>query len=201
MLLSQIPVVHESAQGSSTDGVAVTSYGKGQLVGTTYTVPAHGQIDLNLKLQLQCVTPEQIKTMNELIRGLLDASHKHEFDNLNKTEISGGLSFFSFFSGGAKASTTNTNHTMDKWGLSKADQTRIISEMMKLANKMNVLDYKGTIYNKDFDYSVSGNLFGIVMDCTVQQGTSSSQFRAIAPGVHLADPTGTAALPTVGQLY
>jgi len=201
MLLSQVPTVHEYSQGGATDGVAVTSYGKGQLVGTTYTVPAHGQIDVNFELQLECVTAEQIKAVNELIRGLLDVSRQHEYDNLNKTEASGGLSFFAFFSGGLKSSTTNTNHTMDKWGLSEDNQKKIISEMMTLANKMNQFGYKGTIFNKDYDYSVSGNLFGIVMDCTVQQGTSSTQFRALAPNVHLADTSGTATLPTVGKLY
>jgi hypothetical protein len=201
MLLSQVPTVHEYAQGGATDGVSITSFGKGQLVGTTYAVPAHGQIDVDFQLQLQCITPDQVKAMNELIRGLLDASHQHEYDNLNKTEVSGGLSFFSFFSGGLKATTTNTNHTMDKWGLSEEHQKKIINEMMKLANKMNKFNYKGTIYNKEYDYSVSGNLFGIVMDCTVQQGSSSTQFRAIAPAVHLADATGTATLPIVGKLY
>jgi hypothetical protein len=201
MELALMPTVHGAEEGAAQDGVAVTSYGKGQLVGTTYTVPAHGQIDVNFKLQLQCVTPDQIKAMNDMIRGLLNASEQKKYDNLNTTKVSGGLSFFAFFSGGLKADTTNVNHTMHSWGLSPKDIAKIVTAMMKLANTMNKFEYKGTIYNKDYSYAVSGNLFGVVMDCTITQGTSQQQVRMIAPDVHLHDSGSGDSLPSVGKLY
>lgn len=201
MDLALIPTAHSFEQGSATDGVAVTSYGQGQLTGATYTVPAHGQIDVEFSLKLQCVTPDDIKAMDELIRSLLKASEQHKYDNLNKTSVSGGISFFAFWSGGVKADTTNTNHTMTKWGLSEKNQEKIVDKMMQLAMKMSTFKYKGTVYNKDFDYAVSGNLFGIVMDCTIQQGTSSNQVRCLAPKAHLTDESGAAALPATGKLY
>jgi hypothetical protein len=89
---------------------------------------------------------------------------------------------------------------MDSWGLSEANQAKIVSSMMALAQKTNHFSYHGTIYNRDYDYDVSGNLFGIVMDATIQQATTHNQVRFLAPQVHLQSPDGTT-LPIVGNLY
>ena len=115
--------------GGAQDGVAITSYGQGQVTGT-YTVPAHGQLDVNITFYLQCVTQADVSNMNDMIRGLLDASHQHVYDDLQKTDIHGGLSFFGFFSGGVSASYSDTKHTMDSWGLSEANQQAIVNAMM-----------------------------------------------------------------------
>src|SRR6516165_3358346 len=93
---------------SATDGVAVTSYGRGQLSGAIFTVPAFGTIDLDLTMRLLCVTPDDVNTLSALIRSLLDASHQHSFDELEKTDISGGLSLGLFFSFGVSASYSDT---------------------------------------------------------------------------------------------
>src|SRR5580704_11463898 len=66
-------------------GVAVSSYGQGQVTGALYTVPAHGEITVDFKLKLICVTPEQVQDLNNLIKSLLDASHQHVYDELSKT--------------------------------------------------------------------------------------------------------------------
>ncbi|MBQ4822733.1 hypothetical protein [Aquimarina sp. MMG016] len=91
-----------SKNGVSTDGIAVNAYGQGQCSGATYTVSAHSTIDVDFTINMLCITPDNVKTLNDLIRGLLSASKQHEYDELSKKEVSDGISFFSFFSGGAK---------------------------------------------------------------------------------------------------
>ncbi|MCE2570704.1 hypothetical protein [Motilimonas eburnea] len=188
-----------AAKGEATNGVAVNAYGQGQCSGVTYTVPAHGQIEVEFEIKMQCITPEGIESMNKLIRGMLDASKQHEYDELSKKSISGGISFLPFF-GSAKASYEDTKHTMDKWGLSEKNQEEIVTKMLALANEMNTFKYKGTVYNKDYDYDVTGNMFAIVMDCEIKKEEQSSQQRYIGPDAHLTTNEGET-LPAVGKLY
>ncbi len=188
-------------QGTSTDGIEVNAYGQGQCSGVTYTVPAHATIDVNFDINMQCITPDNVKALDSLIKSLLDASKQHEYDELSKKESSGGVSFFLFFSGGVKSSYSDTKHTMDKWGLSEENQQRIVDAMLKFTNEPNTYKYSGTITNDKYDYSVSGNLFGIVMDCTIQKGESHQQIRVLAPNVHMNSSDGSGSLPVVGKLY
>ena len=187
--------------GGNETGVAVSAYGQGQVTGTMYTVPAHAQVHVDFKLKLNCVTPENVRTLNSLIRSLLDASHQHSFDELEKTEVSGGVSFFGFFGwGGASASYSDTKHTMDSFGLSERNQEAIVDAMMKIAQEVSEFNYSGTIFNREYDYDVTGNLFGIVMDATIQQNQYQHQLRFLAPNVHLESSDGSR-LPSMGQLY
>ena len=187
--------------GSATDGVAVNAYGQGQCSGVTYTVPAHGDIKVAFKLKMQCVTPANVDALDKLIQGMLSASNKKKYDQLTKKSTSGGRGFFLFFSaGGSRTSTTQTTHTMTEYGLTTEQQTKIIDAMLKMANEVNTFNYKGTINNSRYDYSVSGNLFGIVMDATIQKGESHTQLRFLAPNVHLDGDNGSS-LPSVGKLY
>ena len=189
------------ALDSSEDGVSVDSYGQGQLTGVTYTVPAHGDIEVDFELHLLCVTPADIINLDNLVKSLLDASKQHLYSDLAKTDVSGGLSFFDFLSGGVKASYSDTKRNMEKWGFSPKNQGVIIQKMMEIAMKTNDFSYKGEIKNTDYDYSVTGNLFGIVMDCTIKQGSTTHQIRALAPKPHLQDPNSGATLPTGEKLY
>ena len=187
--------------GGNETGVAITTYGKGQVTGLLYTVPAHGVINVDFKLKLLCVTPEDVRNLTTLIRSLLDASHQHLFDELQKTDVSGGASFFGFFGwGGASASYSDTKHTMDSFGLSERNQQAIVDAMMKVAQQVSEFNYSGTIFNRDYDYDVTGNLFGIVMDAVIQQDQYQHQVRFLAPNVHLESADGST-LPSVGQLY
>ena len=187
--------------GSAKDGVSVTAYGQGQVTAATYTVPAHGEITVDFELDILCVTPDDVNTLSALIRSLLDASKQHVYDDLQKTDISGGASLFLFFSAGVSASYSETKHTMDSWGLSERNQEKIVDSMMDLAQKTNHFSYKGTVYNRDYDYDVSGNLFGIVMDADIQMTQSHNQVRFLAPNVHVQSPDGAATLPVIGKLY
>jgi len=184
-----------------TDGVSIASYGQGQVTGGMFTVPAHGEITVDFELKMLCVTPQDVQNLTALIRSLLDASHQHVFDDLQRTDISGGASLFGFFSFGVSASYSEVKHTLDSWGLSETNQETIVNNMMKIAQKTSDFNYSGTIYNRDYDYAVTGNLFGIVMDATIQQQQFSNQLRFLAPNVHLKSPDGTATLPAIGKLY
>lgn len=182
-------------------GVQITTYGQGQVTGSMFTVPAHGEITVDFRLRLICVTPDDVKNLTQLIKSLLDASHQHLFDELSKTEISGGASFFGFFGwGGASASYSNTKHTMDSFGLSERNQQVIVDAMMNIVTHPSEFNYHGTIHNRDFDYDVTGNLFGIVMDAEIKQNQFQHQLRFLAPNVHLKTQDGNN-LPVVGQLY
>jgi len=187
--------------GSTQSGVAINTYGQGQVTGLIYTVPAHGQINVNFQLKLMCVTPDDVQTLNTLIKSLLDASHQQSYSELSKTEVSGGASFFGFFGwGGASASYSDTKQTMNSFGLSEANQATIIAAMMKIVQQTSLFNYSGTIFNRDYDYDVTGSLFGIVMDAVIQQDQYQNTVRFLAPNVHLQTADGDT-LPSVGQLY
>jgi hypothetical protein len=197
LVLPSIKVFRTDA--SVEDGVAITSYGQGQLTGVMYTVPAHGQITVDFTVNMLCVTPQDVINLNNLIKGMLDASHYHKFEETEQTNVSGGLGFFGFWSGGISASYSDVKHTLDGWGLSETNQQTIVNNMMQIAQKVSTFNYQGTIFNRDFDYDVTGNLFGIVMDATVQQSQTHKQLRFLAPNVHLNTDEGS--LPVVGKLY
>jgi hypothetical protein len=137
------PAINELEFLSSSYGVAVSSYGTGQLTGVIYTVPAHSQIEVDFKLKLQCVTPDNIKSMDTLIKSLLDASRKAKYEEESKTSVSGGIGFFSFWSGGVRASYEQTKKRLDEWGLSEENQQKIVTEMLKISNTFNEFNYKG----------------------------------------------------------
>jgi hypothetical protein len=182
-------------------GVEITTYGQGQVTGAIYSVPAHGEITVDLKLRLLCVTPEDVRKLDRLIHSMLDASRQHLYDDLQRTSISGGARFFGFFGwGGARASYERTTRTMNSFGLSERNQQAIIDMMAKLVTQPCEFNYKGTVYNRNNPYSVTGSLFGIIMDATIKQGQYERQTRFIAPNAHFRTNDGSN-LPVVGQLY
>ncbi|WGD34541.1 hypothetical protein [Olleya sp. YS] len=188
--------------GVATDGVSVNAYGQGQCSGVTYTVPAHGDIKVGFTLKMQCVTPKNVDALDALIRGMLSASNQKKYDQLTEKSSSGGRGFFLWFSaGGSRTSYKQTTHIMESYGLTREQQTKIIDAMVKMANEVNTFTYKGTINNDKYDYSVSGSLFGIVMDATIQKGENHAQLRFLAPNVHLDGNDGASSLPSVGKLY
>ncbi|SFW90256.1 hypothetical protein [Chitinophaga sancti] len=198
---SKLVLSRLSLAPSNETGVAITTYGQGQVTGALYTVPAHAEITVDFKLKLICVTPEDVQNLNNLIKSLLDASHQHLYDELSKTEVSGGASFFGLFGwGGASASYSNTKHTMDSFGLSERNQEAIVDAMMKIVTQPSEFNYSGTIHNKDYDYDVTGNIFGIVMDAVIQQNQFQRQIRFLAPNLHLESSDGTR-LNTLPPLY
>tara|TARA_R110002095_G_scaffold160520_1_gene139163 strand:+ start:250 stop:957 length:708 start_codon:yes stop_codon:yes gene_type:complete len=182
------------------DGIAVTAYGVGRVSGVMFTVPAHSEIEVNFRIRLLCVTPEDIRNLSNLIASMIDASRQGYWNDYSKTHVSGGASFFGFFSGGVRASYTQVKQRMEWWGLSEENQRVIIERMTHIAMQTSEFNYQGTIYNRDNSYSVSGNMFCVVMDATISQGQYQTQVRHIAPKPHLRSENGET-LPTIGDLY
>ena len=197
---SQLPTIFKNESYNET-GVAVTGYGKGQVTGTVYTIPAHGEITVDFKLRLMCVTPENVQNLTDLIKSMLDASRQEYFREFERTHVSGGASFFGMFGwGGGRASYTKTKEVMESMGLSEENQRTIVGKMVELANEWSEFNYSGTIYNKNNSYSVYGSLFGIVMDADIKQDSYNNQLRFLAPNVHMQTNEGLI-LESRGKLY
>lgn len=89
---------------------------------------------------------------------------------------------------------------MNSFGLSETNQQAIVNKMPELVAQPCKFNYTGTIYNRDNDYDVSGNLFGIVMEAEIKQEQFQHQKRFLAPNLHLNTSDGNS-LPTVTPLY
>ena len=194
----QLLEIYAFDTGTVESGVAVTSYGQGQLSGVTYVVPPFSEIEVDFILRMQCMTPENARSLDALILSLLSASKQKEYERVKQTEVSGGLGWFGLW--GASASYSDTERIFESWGLSEENQAEIVSAMMKMVNQFNEFNYRGRINNQS-NYSVSGNMFGIVMDATIKQGTAENQIRALAPNPHLNSSDGSSSLPTIDPLY
>jgi hypothetical protein len=182
-------------------GISITAYGKGQLTGATYTVPPHGEITVSFKLKILSVTKDQIRDLDDLILSLLEASKQSLYKEIENISASGGTSFFGFFGLSASASYSKTKQKMESWGLSEENQRVIVGKMMELTQQMNEIDYQGTVYNRDNSYSVSGNLFGIVMDATIKQREFQNQIRMLAPKPIFQSGDGAETLQVQDPLY
>jgi hypothetical protein len=199
-VLFESPLDEARLRDEAEDAVAVTAYGVGRVSGVTYTVPAHGEIEVDFTVRLLCITPEDVRNLSNLIRSLIDASRHGYWNDYSRTDVSGGASLFGFFSLGVRASYTQVKQRMEWWGLSETNQRTIVDKMTEIANKTSDFHYRGTVHNRDYDYAVSGNMFCIVMDATIQQGTTQYQHRYIAPRPHLRG-SGGESLPSLGDLY
>lgn len=180
--------------------INITSFGQGQVSATKYTVPPYGDINVNFKIKLQVVTPDGLKKMDSLVKSLLEASKQHEYEQLSKSKASGGISFFAFWGGKASASTETTKRTMDSWGLSEANQEKIVTDMLKLSQKMNTFDYNGSIKNVG-NHDVSGDLMAFTMDATINQGNETKELKMIAPQVSLKPNDGGDNIPLTSPLF
>ena len=198
---SVLPTLTHARDGTNETGVSVDAYGVGQLSAVFFTAPAHSETEVNLTINMFCLTPADVTNLSNLIRSLLDASHQHIYDELEKTDICGGAGFFGFFSFGVSASYSDTKHRMDSWGLSEDNQKRIVEAMMQISSQMNTFQYKSTVHNTQYDYDVSGNMYGIVMDVTASFNGFQKQNRILAPVPQLRDQSGSSSLPAVDPLY
>jgi hypothetical protein len=180
-------------------GVNVQAYGLGQLTGAIFSVPPGGEIGVDFKLRLQCVTGDAIKNMENLIKSLLDASKREKYEEDSKLTASGGFGFSFFWSGGARASYEQTKRRMEEYGLSEENQRTIVNQMMQLANSLQEFNYRGTVRNT-FDFTVSGSLFGFIMDCQITTGQETNEVRVIGPKPVLRGADG-AAIPVLEPLF
>eukprot|EP01084_Bolivina_argentea_P300890 518945_1 len=150
---------------------------------------------------MQTITPDDMKTLNSMVESMIKPSKKGSYENLKKTSLSGGSSFFSFLSGGVKASHKDIEKNMKSWGLSEENISKITTQMCEISNKSNTYTLEADIDNSKYDYSVSGNLFVVVMDCQISTKDKHIQQRYIAPHVNLISNYGAATLPVTEPLY
>eukprot|EP01084_Bolivina_argentea_P258968 436804_1 len=193
--------VHSDQGSKAEDSTSVVGYGRGQLSGAYYTVPAHGKAKVTATITMQSVTPDSIAALNSLVESMLKASKKGSYEKLKENSVSGGSSFFSFLSGGVKASHKDMEKNMKSWGLSEENISKITTQMCEIANKSNTFTLEADIDNSKYDYSVSGNLFAVVMDCEIKTKDTHIQQRYIAPQVNLISKDGAATLPVTKPLY
>jgi hypothetical protein len=196
-----LPLITQARDGTNQTGVSVDAYGVGQLSAVFFTAPAHSETEVDLTINMFCLTPDDVTNLSNLIRSLLDASKKHVYDELEKTDISGGAGFFGFFCFGVSASYSDTKHRMDSWGLSEENQRTIVKAMMEVASRSNTFHYKSIVHNTAYDYDVTGNMYGIVMDVTASFEGYQKQNRVLAPVPQLRDQSSGASLPAVDPLY
>jgi hypothetical protein len=92
---------------------------------------------------------------------------------------------------------------MDSWGLSEDNQKTIVKAMMKIASRMSTFPYETTIFNQQYDYDVTGNMYAIVMDVTASFNGQQTQNRVLAPNPQLRNGTGpgSSSLPAADPLY
>jgi hypothetical protein len=81
---------------------------------------------------------------------------------------------------------------MEAFGLSEENQRTIVNGMIQLANSLQEFNYRGVVKNANNDFSVSGNLFGFVMDAEISANQETKQVRFIAPNAVLKDASGGA---------
>lgn len=88
------PVIFETSSltGGATESYSIEVSGQGQLTGLSYTVPAHAEGRIKATLQISAMSSEDVKKLNELAMGMLDASAKEQVKEYEKTAASGNLS-------------------------------------------------------------------------------------------------------------
>ncbi|MCE2570705.1 hypothetical protein [Motilimonas eburnea] len=182
----------------SSGTIELLSYGKGKCYGVTCTVPAHGEIQIEFELELQCVTTENTLYMDSLVYQLLDNSKKAAYKALASKEISGGISFLPFF-GTAAASAEQVKQTMDQWGLNQGAQNQIVEAMLQMHTTSNSFKFQGSVNNTLGHEPLNGSVCLIFMECEVTNGTNTLQQRYVGPNLHLT--INQQAIPIIGKLY
>eukprot|EP01084_Bolivina_argentea_P129412 228566_1 len=182
------------------NGAIVNSYGRGQVSGVIYTVAPHEIKKIDIKIKVCCVSQKDIQSLNNYIRIMLSGNGRKNYDKWSENATSGGISLIEFLCGGSEASHDDIKKRMKKFGLTDKQISDIIARMFKSVNTVSEFDSKGTIYNENYDYPVSGSIFVIVMDLKIVQGNRQKQLRYIGPNIHLSG-TKSETLPIIGKLY
>eukprot|EP01084_Bolivina_argentea_P258967 436803_1 len=76
-----VAVHSDPDQGSKAeDSTSVVGYGRGQLSGAYYTVPAHGKVKVTAKITMQTITPDDMKTLNSMVESMIKPSKKGSYE-------------------------------------------------------------------------------------------------------------------------
>lgn len=176
------PVASPELTGAAEEAFSIEVSGMGQLTGLSYTVPAHTSGRIKANLQISALSSEDIKGLNDLAMGMLDASYKEEVKEHEKTTASANLSVWTWFfgGGGASASYEKTRDTMKSKGLSDAQITMLMDAFLERAKSMSSVEIDFFINNINNDYAVSGDLYLYTVSGTVKTAKGTAQYRMLS---------------------
>ncbi|WPQ62339.1 hypothetical protein SIO70_28675 [Chitinophaga sancti] len=194
-LIDPVPLVVPDiveADGEASESYSIEVSGLGQLTGLSYTIPAHTSGYLKAQLMISALSSQDVKDLNELAMGMLNASYKEEIREEEKTSVSADLSMFSyFFGGGASASYERTRQTMKSKGLSDAQITLLMEAFLERASKMSTVSLDFYINNSANDYAVSGDLYLYTLSGTIKTEKGTQQYRMLANQAAAGGPPPT----------
>lgn len=165
---------------AASDSFNVSAQGNGSFTGLAYTVPAHIKGKITAKIKTLAMTSQNIKDLNDLIYGMLQASEKKKFEDYEHTHASADLSIFAFWSAGGSASYEKTHENMKKSGLTEAQITTIIDKMLDIAKEMSHVEIDFEVDNTAYDYAVSGSLLIYTLAGTISTSNGQAQYRMLA---------------------
>ncbi|WP_192822740.1 hypothetical protein [Rufibacter sp. LB8] len=187
------PVVSQPIEGEATESFSIEVSGLGQLTGISYTVPAHSEGRIKANLQISALSSADVKNLNDLALGMLDASYKEEIKEYEKTSASANISVWSWFfgGGGASASYEKTKETMKSKGLSDAQITMLMDAFLERAKSMSTVEIDFYVNNSANDYSVSGDLYLYTVSGTIKTEKGTAQYRMLADQANAGGPPPT----------
>jgi ribosomal protein S13 len=174
------PITFDDIPSSQT-GFSVEAQGIGSFTGLAYTVPAHTEGKIEADIKTMAITSEDVKKLNDLVMSMLNASEREKVETHTSTNVSANISVWSMFGGGSgNASYTQTKDTMKSMGLTEEQITTIVESLFDIAQKMSSVKLDFMIYNRDNDYSVSGDLelYTVSGKITTSKGTAEYRFLA-----------------------
>jgi hypothetical protein len=176
--------------GSATESYSIEVAGQGQLTGLSYTVPAHAEGRIKAKLQINAMSSEDVRKLNELAMGMLNASAQEEVKEFEKTAASANLSIWTWFfgGGGASASYEKTKESMKSKGLTEDQITALMDTFLALAKKMSTVEINFYVNNSTNSYSVSGDLYLYTVSGTIKTEKGTAQYRMLADQASAGGP-------------
>lgn len=171
-----------SLAGSSSASYSIQAQGMGQAVGLSYSVSAHTVAKIKANLGISAMTSADVRDLNELALGMLNASAREEIRDYERASASADLSIWSWAlgGGGASASYEQTHESMRSKGLTEDQITMLMQTFLERASKMSTVELDFTVNNTNNDYAVEGNFFMYTVVGEVTSGSETKQYRLLA---------------------
>ncbi|MBT2623456.1 MULTISPECIES: hypothetical protein [Chryseobacterium] len=183
------PIVSD-LKGEAKESYSIEVSGQGQLTGLSYTIPAHTEGRITATLQISALSSQDVKDLNNLALGMLEASYQEEVKEYEKTSASANLSVWTWFfgGGGASASYEKTKDSMKSKGLTEAQITTLMNAFLEKAKNMSSVKIDFYVNNSANDYSVSGDLYLYTVSGSISTEKGTSQYRMLADQASAGGP-------------
>ncbi|MBK1897337.1 hypothetical protein [Chryseobacterium paridis] len=183
------PIISD-LKGEAKESYSIEVSGQGQLTGLSYTIPAHTEGRITATLQISALSSQDVKDLNDLAIGMLNASYKEEVKEYEKTSASANLSVWTWFfgGGGASASYEKTKNTMKSKGLTEGQITTLMNAFLEKAKNMSSVKIDFYVNNSANDYSVSGDLYLYTVSGSISTEKGTSQYRMLADQASAGGP-------------